>query len=91
MENYDIVATLFIIIIANAVKIIFFKRQRRRRQWTRPWIQRRSQDGAHHALLQELITEDPDGFRNFLRFVFVSSTPYTPHRSKRHIITPFYA
>ena len=51
--------------------------QRRRRQWTRSWIQRRSQDGAHHALLQELTTEDPDGFRNLLRMDkadFVSST-----------------
>ena len=73
MENDDIIDTLCIIIIANAVKIIR-KRQRRRRQWTRPWIQRRSQDGAHHALLQELTTENPDGFRNFLRFVFVSLT-----------------
>ena len=26
---------------------------------------RRSQHGARHALLQELTTEDPDGFRNF--------------------------
>ena len=59
MENDDIVATLCIIIIANAVRIIR-NRQRRRRQWTRPWIQRRSQHGAHHALLQELhvTTED---------------------------------
>ena len=64
MENDDIVATLCIIIIANAVKIIR-KRQRRRRQWIRPWIQRRSHHGSHHALLQELTTEDPDGFRNF--------------------------
>ena len=37
--------------IANAVKIIR-KRQRRRRLWTRPWIQRRSQHGAHHATLE---------------------------------------
>ena len=67
MENHDdIVATLCIIIIANAVKIIR-KRQRLRRQWTRPWIQRRSQHEAHHALLQERTTEDPWGFRNFLR------------------------
>ena len=33
----------------------------------RPWIQRRSQHGAHHALLQELTSEDPDDVRNFLR------------------------
>ena len=65
MENDDIVATLCIIIIANAVQIINKKRQRHRRQWTRPWIQRRSQHGAHHALLQELTTEDPEGFRIF--------------------------
>ena len=76
MENDDIIDTLCIIIIANAVKIIR-KSQRRRRQWTRPWIQRRSQGGAHHALLQELTTEDLDGFRKFLRMDkvnFVSST-----------------
>ena len=76
MENDDIVATLCIIIIANAVGIIR-NRQRLRRQWTRPWIQRRSQHGAHHALLQELTTKDPGGFRNFLRMEkadFVSST-----------------
>ena len=76
MENDDIVATLCIIIIANAVRIIR-KRQRRRRQWTRPWIQMRSQVGTHHALLLELTTEDSGGFRNFLRMEkadFVSST-----------------
>ena len=66
MENLDIVDTLCIIIIASAVKSIR-KRRRLRRQWTKPWIQRRSQHGAHHALLQELASEDPDGFRNFLR------------------------
>ena len=70
MENDDIVATLCIIIIANAVKIIR-KRQRRRRQWTRPWIQRRSQHGAHHASLQELTSEDPDGFRNFFESLYL--------------------
>ena len=74
MENDDIVATFCIIIIANAVKIIR-KRQRLRRQWTRPWIQRRSQHGAHHALLQELTSDDPDGFRNFFEsFVRDSSS-----------------
>ena len=69
--NDDIVATLCIIhvIIANAVKIIKKKRQRRGRQWTRPWIQRRGQHGAHHALciIASDTTEDPDGLRNFLR------------------------
>ena len=63
MENLGIVATLCIIIIASAAKIIR-KRRRFRRQWTRPWIQKRSQHGAHHALLQELTSEDPEGFRN---------------------------
>ena len=51
MENDDIVATLCIIIVANAVKIIR-KIHGRMRQWIRPLIQRLSQHGAHHALLQ---------------------------------------
>ena len=71
MENDDIVATLCIIIIANAVKIIR-KRQKLRRQCTRPWIQRRGQHGAHLASLEAFLII-------FTSFVFVSSTPYTPH------------
>jgi uncharacterized membrane protein YccC len=33
----------------------------------RAWIQRRRKHGTHHALMQELSAEDPEGFRNFLR------------------------
>ena len=71
MENDDIVANLCIIIIANAVKIIR-KRQSRRRQSTRPWIQRQGQHRVHLASLEAFLII-------FTSFVFVSSTPYTPH------------
>ena len=70
MENDDISATLCIKIVANAVKIIR-KIHGRRRQWIRPWIQRRSQHGAHYALLQELTSEDPDGFRNIFESLYL--------------------
>lgn len=66
MEEDDIVVALCIIMIASAIKKIR-RRQRRQRRWVRPWIQRRQQHGAHHALIQELTTEDAGGFRNFLR------------------------
>ena len=65
MENDDIVATFCIIIIANAVKIIR-KRQRLMRQG--PDL---GYKGAHHALLQELTSEDPEGFRNFFESLYL--------------------
>ena len=66
MEEDEVVVVLCIIMIASAIQRI--RRQRRRqRRWVRPWIRRRQQHGAHHALMVELTTEDPGGFRNFLR------------------------
>ena len=73
MENDDVVATLCIKIIANAVKIIR-KRQRRRRQILDT---KAKSTWSSSCILQELTTEDPDDFRNFLRMEkadFVSST-----------------
>ena len=43
------------------------RRRRRRRWWVRPWLQRRLQHGAYHALLQELYVEDEGSTRNFVR------------------------
>ena len=66
MEEDKIVVVLCIIMIASAIQGI--RRQRRRqRRWVRPWIRRRQQHGAHQALMVELTTEDPGGFRNVLR------------------------
>ena len=58
MVNRSVIVALCIIIIARAAQII--KRRPRR------WIQRRQINGAYHALMQELSTEDPKGFQNFL-------------------------
>ena len=55
-----------IIIIARAAQIIK-RRQRRPQRWIRSWIQRRQIHEAYHALMQELSTEHPKGFQNFLR------------------------
>lgn len=43
------------------------KTRRRRRWWTRPWILRRNLYGASDCLLKELVTEDPESYRNHLR------------------------
>ena len=61
---YYIVA-LCIIIIVRAAQMI----KRRPRRWIRSWIQRRQIHGAYHALMQELSTEDHEGFQNFLSII----------------------
>ena len=63
MKEDDITVALCIIIIARAAQII----KRRPRRWIRSWIQRRQIHGSYHALMQELSTEDPKGFQNFLK------------------------
>lgn len=42
-------------------------RRRRRGTWARPWLGRRKEHGAYHALSKELAEEDPQGFLNFVR------------------------
>lgn len=55
--------------IAAAVYILCDeKREKRKRSiWTRPWIQRRDDEGCCVKLLRELSTEDPVQLSNFLR------------------------
>jgi len=61
-------AAVCIIIILGAIRRRRNNRRLVRRScWVRPWIRRRPQFGAFHALLKELSTEDPPSFRNFLR------------------------
>ena len=58
MEDENVEISLCLIIIARAALRI--RRDRRRpRQWTRAWIHRQRQLGAHHALMKELASEDP--------------------------------
>ena len=66
MKADEVVVVLCIIMIASAIKKII-RQRRRQRRWVRAWIRRRQQHGAHHALMVELTTEDPGGFRNLLR------------------------
>ena len=66
MEDENVAISLSLIIIASAALRI--RRDRRRpRQWTRAWIHRRRQLRAHHALMKELESEDPQSYRNFIR------------------------
>ena len=60
MEDENVAISLCLIIIASAALRI-------RRGWTRAWIYRRRQFGAHHALIKELASEDSHNFRNFIR------------------------
>ena len=66
MEEDNISVFLCIIIIASAILRI---RQDRRwpRVLARSRICRRARYGAHHSLIKELSSEDPKGFKNFIR------------------------
>jgi hypothetical protein len=66
MENDECVAPIYILMIAAACHIIR-NNQRDRWTWVRPWIQRRREVGAYHALLRELEQEDQRGFKNVVR------------------------
>ena len=46
------------------------KRRRRRSCWAQPWLLRRPKYGAYHCLLRELVSEDPQSARNFLRMSY---------------------
>ena len=55
--------------------------------WVRPWIARRQQLGAFHALVRELEMEDPRAFANFVRMdiqqfhhLLDLVTPYITHK-----------
>jgi hypothetical protein len=64
MENDDFVAPIYILMIACHT---ICNNQHGRRIWARPWIQRRREVGAYHALMRELEQEDQRGFKNFVR------------------------
>ena len=64
MENDDFVAPIYILMIACHT---ICNNQHGRRIWVRPWIQRRREVGAYHALMRELEQEDQRGFKHFVR------------------------
>ena len=66
MKNDDFAAPIYILMIAAACHIIC-NNQRGRRTWVRPWIQRRREVVAYHALMKELEQEDQRGFKKFVR------------------------
>ena len=67
MEELDILPPLLIIIMAAAYRQYLRNKRKRRACWTRPWILRRKEHGAHHALMQELSKEDHESYRNFVK------------------------
>ena len=79
MEVKNVVISLCLIIIASAALKILCDRRRPTR-WTRAWIHRRTQLGAHHALMKELASEEPQSYRNFIPMdkpvVFILSNNY---------------
>lgn len=71
MEDLDILPPLLIIIMAAAYRQyrqhLRSRRKRRRMCWTRPWILRRQEHGAHNSLIKELSQEDHESYKNFVR------------------------
>ncbi|XP_053395798.1 uncharacterized protein LOC123528006 [Mercenaria mercenaria] len=67
MQDVDgIIAIVCVIMIMPAINLQHRDRVRGR-QWVGPWIARRGQYGAYHALMQELRQEDPRSYKNFVR------------------------
>ena len=58
-DNEDIIIPVCILLIAAGIQQF--------RKIVGPWIARRNQYGAYHALVQELSSEDPSGLKNLLR------------------------
>lgn len=67
MEDLDILPPLLIIIMAAAYRQHLRSRRKRRTWWTRPWILRRQEHGAHNFLIKELSQEDHESYKNFVR------------------------
>ena len=96
LGDENVAISLCLIIIASAALRIRCDR-RRPRQWTRAWIHRRRQLGAHHALMKKLESEDPQSYRNFIRMdkqdfdeLLTKVTPFIQRRdtNMRESITP---
>ena len=64
-DNEDMIIPVCILLIATGIQQ--YRGNRFGRLWVRPWIARRNQYVAYHALVQELSSEDPSGLKNFLR------------------------
>ena len=67
-EHVAISLCLIHVIIASALLRIRRDKRRPRQCGSRvcQWIHRRRQNGAYHALIKELASEDPQGLRNFI-------------------------
>ena len=63
-DNEDIIIPVCILLIAAGIQ---YSGNHFGRLWVRPWIARRNQYGAYHALVQELSSEDRSGLKKFLR------------------------
>ena len=58
---------LAVLFLLETIKRQRQKKKKRRSVWTRSWLFGRETHGAYHALLQELLSDDPAGYKNFLR------------------------
>ena len=66
MADDEDAAIACVLAISAVVEEEHKSRKRKREIWVQPWIERRMEHGAYHALLQELHTTDTKAFRNFL-------------------------
>ena len=68
------------------------RRRKPQNQWVMPWLLQREERGCYRTLLDELITTDIPGYRNFTRmepaFFYLIEERITPHLRKS--ITNFW-
>ena len=73
-DNEDIIIPVCILLIAAGIQQ--YRGNRFVRLWVRSWIARRNQYGAYHAVVQELSSEDQNGLKNFLGWIWLPSMNY---------------
>ena len=87
-ENEDSIIPVCTLLIAAGIQQ--YRGNRFGRLWVIPWIARRNQYGAYHALVQELSSEDPSGLKTFLRMDMATSNELlemvTPIIKRRDIL-----
>ncbi|GFT82583.1 DDE Tnp4 domain-containing protein [Trichonephila clavipes] len=60
-----------VLVLSKVIKKELIRRQnakrKKRKVWVKPWVGRRTENGASHTLLKELKNEDHTAYRNMLR------------------------
>ncbi|KAI4468039.1 dna-directed rna polymerases i ii and iii subunit rpabc2 [Holotrichia oblita] len=55
------------VFVIEIAKNLIKKQKKKKRLWVKDWIRRRNMLGASATLLKEIVSEDPESYKNFMR------------------------